>query len=45
MRTSPGLLGVAKYVVAVDAHILSVVFGFLVRALLANADILDLIIL
>ena len=38
MRAGPCFLGAATTVVAVDAHILSIVLGLLVRALLADAD-------
>lgn len=38
VRAGPGLLGAATTVVAVNAHILGVVLGFFVRALLADAD-------
>ena len=41
MRAGPGFLCAATTVVAVDAHVLGVVFGLLVRTLFADADGLD----
>lgn len=38
MRAGPGFLCAATTVVAVDAHVLGVVFGLLVRTLFADAD-------